>query len=408
MRLLLPLTLKPIARLWSGLAASAAGDQLGSMAVTWAAVQVLGARAGYLTALQALVTLLAALLIGGWVDGRNQRRIMIAADCCRAVVLLAAVLLWGMVGHPTVYILTGVTVVLAIGEAAFRPAVQAILPGIAPADLLPAANALLDATDRLARLVGPLLVIAMASVLPVKHFLTMDAVSFLISAGAVVLIGPLPMRFDAQTKVSLKQALSRGFRAMRRHRLLGFLLATSGLLNGAWYAAMFLGLPLILAHSAHAPQNGLRAFGTVIACYGVANLLGNLLIGGRPLPAFPGIMILSGNILTGVGIVAMGVIGAIPGISISWIYIGAAVAGFGGPMNDIPRSTLMQTALSPDDVAAAFRAWMVMANAGKLVAMLAAPALFSAVGGGVGVAVCGSAMVVGGMWGLFNREVRRS
>jgi MFS transporter, DHA3 family, macrolide efflux protein len=57
MRLLLPLRLKSVRLLWSGLATSAVGDQLGSVALTWLAVKAFRTAAGYLIALQSGVTL---------------------------------------------------------------------------------------------------------------------------------------------------------------------------------------------------------------------------------------------------------------------------------------------------------------------------------------------------------------
>jgi hypothetical protein len=48
MRLLRPLRDAPIALLWGGLATSAVGDQLYAVVLSWIAVAVFGAAAGYL------------------------------------------------------------------------------------------------------------------------------------------------------------------------------------------------------------------------------------------------------------------------------------------------------------------------------------------------------------------------
>lgn len=62
-----------MALLWGGLSLSAIGDQLYTVALTWIAVSVLGANAGYLTALQAGIVLLAVLGIGRWADRWDSR-----------------------------------------------------------------------------------------------------------------------------------------------------------------------------------------------------------------------------------------------------------------------------------------------------------------------------------------------
>jgi hypothetical protein len=133
------------------------------------------------------------------------------------------------------------------------------------------------------------------------HFLTLDGASFLISAIAVSLIGARPTR-SHRARLPFGVTLLRGFLAIRRHRLLGFLLATSGINNGAWYAAMFLGLPLLLTRNEHASMSGLRGLGAAMACYGVINLAGNLIIGNRPMSASPARLIFSGNMPNDAGI----------------------------------------------------------------------------------------------------------
>lgn len=215
---------------------SAVGDQLYAVALTWIDVQVFGAAAGYLSALSALM-LLAVLGIGRWADGWRPRHSMVRADLARAAILLIAVAAWMAAAAPSGWMLIAAVLVLAAGQAVFQPAVQTVLPGLVrdPA-LLPAANGLLDTTDRSARLLGPGLVALLSGWLPVMHFLTLDALSFTGSAAALTMIGrrhadpPIAPVEDRQT---LGQSILRGIRAVRSHRLLNFSFATTGCNNGA-------------------------------------------------------------------------------------------------------------------------------------------------------------------------------
>jgi DHA3 family macrolide efflux protein-like MFS transporter len=140
---------------------------------------------------------------------------------------------------------------------------------IADVKVLPAANGLLDSTDRIARLLGPGLVALLAGWLPLVHFLTLDAASFLASATAIALIAwlrPVP-RATQDGAETIGAAIARGFRAMRRHSLLRYVLGSTLVTSGAWYPAMFLGLPLAIEHLVHAPGAsasggaGLSAYG---------------------------------------------------------------------------------------------------------------------------------------------------
>jgi hypothetical protein len=315
-----------------------------------------------------------------------------------------------MVGRPAAWSLVLAVLVLAAGQALFRPALQATLPGlVADRTLLPATNGLLDSTDRIARLVGPGLVALLAAWLPQAHFLTLDAATFLASATAIGLIGrlrPLP-HVAPDTAESFGGAIARGFRAMRGHALLGYVLGATFVTNGAWYSVMFLGVPLTIEHfGIRGPGGaGLGAYGLVISAYGCTNVLATVVVGNRTLPLRPGRLMFSGNMTTGAGILVLGVLMALPmppAARLPCLMAAAGLAAIGGPMSDITIATLRQTLLATADMAAAMRAYIVMNNLGLLTGMLMAPALFHNIGIAGTVALCGTAMLLTGMTGLLR------
>jgi MFS transporter, DHA3 family, macrolide efflux protein len=386
--------------LWSGLSLSAVGDQLYTVALTWIAVGVLGAAAGYLSALGAACVLGTALLAGRWADGWEQRAAMIGADLARGLVLLLVVLDWISRGRPSAAALALATVVLAAGQAIFRPALQSLLPPLVrDAARLPAANALLDTTDRIARLLGPGLVASLAAVVPVRHFLSLDAASFALSAAALLLIGrlrPMPGLRREGPRDGVLASIARGFRSVGGHPLLRLELQVSGAINGAWYAILFLGLPLVIAR--HVPGGtGLGAYGLVISAYGCANLAATLVIGEQPMPRNPGRMVFSGNLALGTGLMLIAVAAAAPlpdAVAVASFAAAAALGAVGGPMHDIPVAVLRQTELPRADVPAAMRASLVAGNGGTLLAMLAAPPLYASLPAPAVMAGC-AAIILG-------------
>ena len=401
-----PLRGRPMVLLWSGLTLSAIGDQLYAVALTWIAVGVMGTKAGYLTALQAGVVLLVVLGIGRWADRWRSRASMIAADLCRAAILLAVVLAWMATGAISVFQLAGAVVVLAIGQSVFQPALQTILPGlIEDKALLPAANGLLDATDRSARLLGPGLIGLMGGLIPVMHFLTLDAASFLASATAIALIGR--QHPEAARKLRATEPIfanvGRGIRAMRSHRLLGFMFQTGGLVSAAWYTAFYLALPLLIRQQGIVGPggSGAAAFGLVISAYGCTNLAATLVFGSRAMPARPQGQMFAGNLLMGGAILLLALATRLPA---NWILPGlmaaAALGAAGGPMKDIPVAVLRQTRLSPADIGAAMRAYMAVTNTGLVAAMLLVPSLIGAIGVPAVLIACGVSYLVIGLVGL--------
>ncbi|MDE2333039.1 MAG: MFS transporter [Rhodospirillales bacterium] len=382
---------RPIALLWAGLATSAIGDQLFAVVLGWVGTGLFGGNAGYLGALQGTVVLSVALLSGPFADRLAPRRAMITADLVRAAMLVVVVVLWQRAGQPSATMLVAAIAVLGAAYAFFRPALQASLPSLASSTAaLPAVNALLDTTERIARLLGPGLIGLLASWIPLVHFLTLDAASFLASSAAV--IGTMRYRkvpHLAPPRMPLKSELGHGFRAMLRIPVFRKLLFTAGLINGVWYGVYFVAIPLLLRHD-KAP---LSAYATVISAYGAANLAATLLIGSRPLSARPAAMIFGGNIVLGGFMALIGFAGMLPVAMHAWLIpLLAACSSIGGPMQDITFATMRQIVLDRHELAAAVRAYMVMNNLGMLVILMLAPLAFATMG--VPWAIAGASLLL--------------
>ncbi len=403
--ILRPLRDPALALLWGGLATSAVGDQLFAVALAWIAVGVLGTAAGYLTALQAACVLAIALLGGRWADRREHRRLMIAADLGRALVLAGVAAAWLLRGDPPGWTLVFAVVALAAGQAFFRPALQAMVPAVVSSRAaLPAANALLDTTDRLARLLGPGIVSLLSGLLPLVHFVTLDVFTFLASALALTGIGKLralPPVAATEHETALASAVH-GFVALRPLKLLNYMLLTSGIIYGTWFGTMFLGVPLLLERSG----GGIGGYGLVIASYGSTNVLATLVIGSLRAPRRPALMVLGGVALFGTGTLLIGVAGAL--VSGWWLLpalcAAAAFGAAGGPMEDIAVAVLRQTRVPHGDQAAVMRAFMVSGNLGLLVAFLAAPKVFDLLGAGNTVMLCGAAIIGVAVVGLARHR----
>ncbi len=403
-----PLRQPSMALLWGGLALSSVGDQAYAIAFTWIAVEAFGPTAGWLVAVGPLVVSLTLVFGGRLADGWVPLWAMLGADVARAAVLLGVVAAWSASGGPSPAALVAAVAVLGAGQAVFRPALQAVIPAlVADPSALPAANALLDATERIARLFGPALVGALVIVLPIRHMLTVDAGSFLASAAALLLIQRrtrLPAARPASPG-SVLASMAHGVRVVRRHRLLGYMLAMTGPLNGAWYAVFFLILPLMVARNGLVGPggSGVAAYGAIISAYGCTNLLANLVIGSRPMPARPGRQIFLGNLIVGTGICGLAAIEAagLPQAALLPAYAAAAAfAAVGGPMQDIPVAVLTQSELPRPDIQAATRAFIAASQGGLLLGLVVAPALLGLLPLPLVVALCGAPIIAFGVVGL--------
>jgi MFS transporter, DHA3 family, macrolide efflux protein len=202
----------------------------------------------------------------------------------------------------------------------------------------------------------------------------------------------------------------RGFRTVLRHRLLAFILLTCGIINGTWFAAYFVGLPLMIARDGVTGPGGtgLAAFGLVISAYGSTNVATTLIVGNRGIAQRPHRLIFGGNLFVGAGVIG---IGAAPLLFPPWFLLPAfglfaAFSAIGGPMQDITTATLRQTVLPQPELAAAVRAFMVMNNFGLLLALLVAPTLFDTIGVPAAVMTCGTAMLLVAAAGFARFGIR--
>ncbi|MCX7377135.1 MAG: hypothetical protein NTY94_10385 [Alphaproteobacteria bacterium] len=395
-----------IGRLWAALALSALADQSFTVVLSWVAVGAFGAAAGYLAVLQGAIAMAVVMGLGHLADRVAPLRLMGVTLLLRAAALGAVVAAWVWAGQPVGWVLVLAVAVLAAGMALFRPALQGALPGLArDPTLLAPANALLDTTDRIARLLGPGLLGLVAGLVPLAAVVGLEMAAFV--AAAVVVAG-LARRFPVAParaeREGMATAVARGFAAVRRHELLFLLLIMTAPMNGAWYAAMFLGTPLIIeaAGLTAGGGSGLAAFGLVFATYGRANLAATLVVGNLGQPRRPGVVILWGYAVLGAGIVGMGVAALLlpPDWLLLGLMAGAALSGAGAPMMDVPTATLRQTVLARADIPAAVRAFMVVNQLGLLGVLAVAPMVFERIGPAMGVALCGGVITLQGVWTL--------
>jgi len=250
----------------------------------------------------------------------------------------------------------------------------------------------------------------LAGVLPVVHFFTLDAATFLASALGVLGIGRIgadPRITGAKrSRESLWAGIGRGLRATRRDPVLRYSLSVAGLVYGTYYAVFFLAMPLVVArHAIKGIGAGteLGAYGLIIASYGSTNLLSTLIVSSRDMPLKPARSIFGGNLITGAGMCLMGLVGILPfkpDHRLAAYCAASAFSALGGPMKDVPLTTLRQMLVPAADFGASMRATLIVSVIGLLIAMLLMPRLCNEIGPDAVVVVCGACWIGMGAIGL--------
>src|SRR5437667_5711235 len=174
----------------SGEAISDFGSQVGGLALPLLAALTLDATPAQMAALLALEYLpriVVSLLAGGWIDRIRKRRLLIAANTVRAIVL-AILALAAAVGSVRIETLYVVAPIMAGLDVLFTASFAAYLPSLVSERSLVSANAARATTSAAADVTGPAAAGALISAFGPVFAIGLDAVSFLASVGGLLAV----------------------------------------------------------------------------------------------------------------------------------------------------------------------------------------------------------------------------
>jgi len=393
------LRMRHLAILWLSQVFSAMGDYLYDIAVLWIAVKSVGSEAGLVAAAEAGSMLIFGLLGGVYADRWNRRSVMIVVDVLRAAAVSVLPVL-ALSGRLQFWHLVVIAVIVGCLGALFDPALQASLPALTTdTQMLQATNGLMDTTRRLARILGPGTAGLLIALMPLPHFFTLDAVSFGISAVAVLSLGR-HFAWKAVQSVNIQRGI-RGILAeigsalhlVHRHRSLVWAIGANGIINFLWSAAFTVGVPLF---TYRVLGDNVGAYGLIVGAYGVGNVISNVVIGSLTIRHRVA-MIFSGKVILGIGFLILAFAHTL------WVaLLGSALAAVGGPMGDIMTILMMQTDLPANQLGKVFSLRMILASAGGSLGLLFAVPLFALLSVPMGIALCALAMSAIGIAGLMR------
>jgi MFS family permease len=183
--------------MWTGQLISTMGSALTSLAASILVFQKTNSAmsVGLMLMASAAPSLLVGLFAGVFVDRFDRKRIMLAADLIRAVLVF---LIPFLVSHSIVWLYILVMLTSAIGQF-FDPAQESVLPEVASEQELAAANSLMAISSFGATAVGFAASGLIASAADISWAFYLDAVSFVISAFCIFLIRIKPLLIEGET-----------------------------------------------------------------------------------------------------------------------------------------------------------------------------------------------------------------
>ncbi|MGN6257365.1 MAG: MFS transporter [Solirubrobacterales bacterium] len=311
-------------RLWIGRTTSLIGDGMAPVAIAFAVLDLTGSASdlGIVLAAHSLV-LIALILVGGVVADRISPRLaMLGADAVRTVSmgLIAALLLAGVA---QVWELALLYAIDGAAAAFFNPASSAIVPQIVPARRLQEANALLELSRSLGKVVGPALAGILLGLGSPGAALAVDAGTFAVSA--VALLGLRAPRAPAAEGASFAADLRRGWTEFSSRTWLWAVVCGAAVANATYYPAIQVLGPAV----ARASLGGSSAWAVIATAMGIGALAG----GGVALWVRPRRPLLLSESLIILIVIPMALL-ALPA-STAAIALGALVAGAVGSLAQI-------------------------------------------------------------------------
>lgn len=315
--LLSALRSRQFALLFTGQCISRLGDGIFRVALAWTVLQLTGSALAMGTVYFAslLPTILLTLVGGVAADRLPRRLIMLWSDTGRGVIVaLVAALTFAHLLH--LWHLVALSLLFGIADGFFTPAYQAIIPQLVEADALQPANALIQSSAEISRLLGPVLgALLLAATGGQSAAFGVDALSFFISA---LCLGALRL---PPTETQPGAAGGSGAEEARRAALTGILAdireGLSYVVTTPWiwvtilltalgnvtFSAPFAAVLPKLVHDAY--RAGPALFGVLIAADAVGFFAASILLGLHRMRR-RGLIAYSALLLSSAGLVTLG------------------------------------------------------------------------------------------------------
>lgn len=197
--------------------------------------------------------LLLSPFTGALIDRTSRRRIIVAADAWRGVLMIVAGTALFFPALRSAWLVLLVSLLAGVGHAAFVPAAQALLPSIVPAQRLQRATAMRASSSQVSNLAGNAAGGVLYALLGAPVLFVINGISFVVSALFETRITPDTREDISVSQDGLLHQARQGVRQLRTNRaLLRMIISQAGLF--ALSPFLMLALPFIVIDELGLPQ----------------------------------------------------------------------------------------------------------------------------------------------------------
>lgn len=274
------------------------GDEITMLALPWLLAESTASplAVGALEAFLFLPVVLFGLPLGVVADRRSRRTSLMQADALRLVMLMSIASASWLLGTPHLSHVLVAVFVIGIGHALFEASAQAFLTDLVPIEGIVQANARLSFTEGLCVVGGPAIAGLLIAFIGASGAIAIDALTFGLSFGALVLIGKRPETFSSM-RGPMRAGMGDGFHTIGAQPLLRALMAVVACSNVG--AAFVTGLAVFFFQRT-LQLEGWQA-GVVYSVNGIGAIAASLVI-----PHLSRKVGLTRSVVTGIGITGIG------------------------------------------------------------------------------------------------------
>lgn len=321
--------------LFGGQMISQMGDSMFIIGMMWLVLDLTGSKTamGTVAFVSHIPNLVLGLFAGIIVDTFNRKRIMLTADILRAIIVLAIPITF-FLDVINLAVIMGCSFLLSLFASAFNPARDSILPVLVGKTNLLRANSVIQVSNYIAILLGPIIGAAAITAVGVVHLFTIDSLTFILSFAAVLFIKYRPNEKIEKEQINLRKHLKDIIYYVRQEKKLKILLGITAVNNFFIMGPAIVGLPIFVKDILN---EGAASYALVEACYGIGMILGSILINYVNRFIGKGKILLIGLIFDGITFAVLLFINSLPLLMLS-----IAFHAIGIPFIVVARTSLIQ------------------------------------------------------------------
>jgi MFS family permease len=304
---------------------STAGDWLYKLALPLLVLQLTGSavQTAVVYSLEYLPYLLFAP-VGGVLSDRYDRRLLLIFADMAAAIVIGLLVAFGWFGQYHLWMIYLAAFVLSSITPLYQVTFQGMVPATVPPGRLSWANSRMQMGQGMLGLAGPLVGVGAVAALGTQWALTLDSVSFALSAWAIVLISATRVRRPPRERTTIVGDLKTAVEFIRTHPLLLW----GSVVSAGSAFGLFMIEANMITYLVRFRGQPVASVGVVFAALGVGALLGAWVAPRLQKQVSTGRLIIGCTIGGGAGTALLLVLHQLVSITLIWVLVGASTTIF--------------------------------------------------------------------------------